>query len=320
MRTNRAKHRVAVAVTPQAPIFELAVPCEVFGVDRSEIAEPWYDFQICSAEPNTTVAAGSTVGGAGTLDDLVTADTVIVPASEYVHDEPPADLIAALRDAHRAGARLVSICSGAFVLAATGLLDGRRAITHWMHADELARRFPRVTVDADGLYVEDGGIFTSAGTAAGIDLCLELVRRDHGGAVANEVARRMVVPPHRDGGQAQYVRMPLAPHAGDGLAPVLAWARANLHRPITLDDLAQQAHTSRRTLIRRFRDTAGTPPLRWLQHERVRRAQDLLETTTLPVDRVAERAGLGTATNLRRYFIEYVGVSPHAYRQTFRVA
>lgn len=318
MHTDLAKHRVALAVTADAPIFELAVPCEVFGTARPELADPWYDLQVCSSEPDTAVAGGFVARETGTMADLAAADTVIVPACANVHDTPPAALVEALRAAQAAGARIVGICSGAFVLAAAGILDGRRAATHWMHADELARRYPQVRVDPAVLYVEDAGVFTSAGTAAGIDLCLELVRQDHGAAVANALARRLVVPPHREGGQAQYVEQPMPAAEDQTLATLLEWARANLHRPLTLTDLAQRGHLSRRTLARRFHQTIGVPPLRWLQQERLRHAQHLLETTTLTIDTIATQTGLGSSTNLRRHFTQHVGLTPHAYRRTFQ--
>lgn len=321
MRTDVAKaHRVAVAVTEQAPIFELAVPCEVFGIDRPELADPWYELRVCSAAPDTAVAAGFVAAQAATMTELAAADTVIVPACASVHTDPPEALVEAVRSAYDAGARIAGICSGAFVLAAAGLLDGRRATAHWMHAGELAARYPDIEVDPSVLYVEDRGVFTSAGTAAGIDLCLELVRRDHGTAVVNSLARRLIVPPHRDGGQAQYVRLPAAAADDSSLAPLLDWARAHLHEPLTLDDFARQGHLSRRTLARRFHDALALSPLRWLQQERIRHAQHLLETTTSPVDRIAGQAGLGSSANLRRHFLEHVGITPQRYRHTFKRA
>jgi len=303
-----------------APIFEVAVPCEVFGIDRPDIADPWYRFTVCPSNPPTTLAAGFVAGQTGTMRDLARAHTVIVPGCTSVHDHPPPALVEAVADAHARGARIVGICSGAFVLAYAGLLDGRRATTHWMHAEELARRFPSVTVDASVLYVEDRGVFTSAGTAAAIDLCLELVRQDHGTAAANELSRRMVTAPHRDGGQAQYVRWPVPPTAGDGLAPVMEWVQANLHRHITVEDLAQRSYVSRRTLIRRFQAAVGTAPQAWLLRQRLLAAQDLLETTDLPVEQVADRSGMGTAANLRHHFNAQLGVSPLSYRRTFGAA
>jgi len=312
-------HHVAVAVIPDAPIFELAVPCECFGIPRTELVNPWYGFRLCAAGPQeTVVAAGFRLQTRYTLDDLATADTVIVPACASVHAAPPPPLLDAVRAAHAHGARVAAICSGAFVLAAAGLLNGRRATTHWLHAAELARRFPRIRVDASVLYVEDERIFTSAGTAAGLDLCLELVRRDHGSTVANALARRLVIPPHRDGGQAQYVEAPVPPDSGGNrLANLQEWALQRLDQPLTLQDLADAAHMSTRTLARRFSSALGTTPLQWLLRQRVRRAQELLESSDEPVDRVAALAGFGTAPNLRRHFSRLCRASPTAYRRAF---
>jgi AraC family transcriptional activator FtrA len=311
-------HVVAVAVMPGAPIFELAVPCEVFGIDRPDLADPWYQLRLCAVEPGrTAVGGGFSVETEHGLEALAAADTVIVPACTDVQAAPPPALLDALRDAYARGARIAAICSGAFVLAAAGLLAGRRATTHWMHADELSRRHPDVDLDPFVLYAQDGAIFTSAGTAAGLDLCLELVRQDHGSSVANMLARRMVVPPHRGGGQAQFLETPV-PEAADGLAGLLDWALGRLDQRLTLSDLASAAHLSKRTLARRFEATVGTTPMRWLLAQRIGRAQQLLETTDAPVERVAELAGFGSPANLRQHFSRATGVSPLSYRRTFR--
>ena len=311
-------HVVAVAVSPGIPIFELAVPCEVFGVARPDLVDPWYDFQLCTIAPRPTpVAAGFSVDSAHGMADLVQADTVIVPACASVHEEPPPALVDAVQRAYARGARIAAICSGAFVLAAAGLLAGRRATTHWMHAAELRRRHPDVHVDASVLYAQDGPIFTSAGTAAGLDLCLELVRIDHGAGIANTLARRLVIPPHRSGGQAQYVQTPL-PRGDDHLAGLLDWALARLDQPLTLADLAHAARLSPRTLARRFQAAIGTSPLQWLLSQRIRHAQHLLEATDEPVERIGELAGFGSPANLRQHFTRATGVSPQAYRRTFR--
>jgi AraC family transcriptional activator FtrA len=311
-------HVVAVVVTPGAPIFELAVPCEVFGIDRPELADPWYELRLCSVEPGRTrVAAGFSVDTGHGLEALADAGTVIVPACTDVHAAPHPALLAALRDAHARGARIAAICSGAFVLAAAGLLAGRRATTHWMHAAELSRRHPEIDLDPLVLYAQDGTVFTSAGTAAGLDLCLELVRQDHGSAVANMLARRIVVAPHRGGGQAQFVETPVPP-AADSLGGLLDWALVRLDRPLTLTDLARAAHLSKRTLARRFEAALGTTPMRWLLAQRIRRAQQLLEATDEPVERIAELAGFGSPANLRQHFSRAAGVSPLSYRRTFR--
>jgi AraC family transcriptional regulator, transcriptional activator FtrA len=317
MRKSLAKHKVAMAVQPGAPIFELSVPCEVFGVDRPAIHDPWYEFRVCPTEQATEVASGFVANQSGTMADLARADTVIVLGCENIHVQPPTSLLDALQAANRRKARIVGICSGAFVLAQAGLLEHRRATTHWMHIDDFATRYPNVALDPSVLYVEDTGIFTSAGTAAAIDLCLELVRQDFGAAAANELARRMVIAPHRDGGQAQYIRWPIPPHPDGALADALQWAQANLNHHVTVEDLTRRAHLSRRTLTRRFRDGIGMSPQQWLLRQRLLLAQNLLETTSLSVDRVAERSGMGSAANLRHHFGAQVGVSPLAYRRTF---
>jgi AraC family transcriptional regulator, transcriptional activator FtrA len=311
-------HVVAVVVTPGAPIFELAVPCEVFGIDRPELADPWYELRLCTVEPGRTrVAAGFEVDPGHGLEVLAEADTIIVPACGDVHATQPPALLEALRAAHARGARIAAICTGAFVLAAAGLLAGRRATAHWMHAEELSRRHPEIDLDPFVLYAQDGSIFTSAGTAAGLDLCLELVRQDHGSAVANMLARRIVVAPHRGGGQAQFVETPL-PRAGDSLAGLLDWALARLDQPLALSDLARAAHLSKRTLARRFESAVGMTPMRWLLAQRIRRAQQLLEATDEPVERIAALAGFGSPANLRQHFSRATGVSPLSYRRTFR--
>jgi AraC family transcriptional activator FtrA len=307
---------VAVAATDGIPLFELAVPAAVFGGDRSDLVDPWYELVVCAP-------AGARVGDwfrAETphgLDALASADTVIVPACHDVIDDPPAELVDAVRAAHEAGARVASICTGAFVLAASGLLDGRRATTHWMHAALLARRYPRVRVDPGVLYIDEGDVLTSAGKAAGIDLCLHMVRSDHGAGVANALARRLVVAPHRPGGQAQFIASPVPASRDGGLADLLAWALAHLDQPLTVADLARRAHMSPRNLTRHFTASTGTTPLRWLLSQRIQRARELLEHTDESVEQVAARVGMGSAATLRRHFGRVVGVPPDTYRRAF---
>jgi transcriptional regulator GlxA family with amidase domain len=314
------RHVVAMAVTPYVPIFEFAVPHEVFGIDRSDIASPWYELRLCAERPGPLyTAAGLRVDPPYGLDDLVDADTVLVPAcARAIQVDPPLALQQALRTAHERGRRIVSLCSGAYVLAAAGLLDGRRATTHWMTAVDFAHRHPRVLLDPTVLYVDDGDILTSAGTGAAIDMCLHVVRLDHGSAVANEVARRMVLPPHREGGQAQFAQPLVRLNARGDLGPVLDWARQHLSQPLTVAQLARVANQSPRTLARRFRETLGTSPLQWLLEQRVRLAQELLETTDEPIEAIARRAGFGTAVNLRQHFGRITSVSPQSYRHVFR--
>ncbi|WP_326855970.1 GlxA family transcriptional regulator [Actinocrinis sp.] len=316
----RKRHVVAVAVTDDAPVFELAVPCEVFGIDRSDLVDPWYELRLCAAEPGPVrLASGLQVAAPHPLDDLVDADTVVVAAcSRHVQTAPPPALVEAVREAHRQGKRIVALCAGAYILAAAGLLDGRRATLHWMNGADVVDRFPEVEFDMRALYIDDGDILTSAGTGATIDLCLHVVRNDFGAAVANEVARRMVVPPHREGGQTQYTTPQPRPERVDSLAPVLEWARARLHEPLTVPRLARRAHLSERTFARRFHASLGTTALQWLLQERVRLAQELLETTDETVESIAARTGFGTAANLRHHFRRITSVSPQSYRQAFR--
>ncbi|MEV0842618.1 helix-turn-helix domain-containing protein [Actinocatenispora sera] len=304
---------VAFAVTDGMLSLELSMAHEVFAGGPSADR---YDVALCGPRP-VTVGRFRLAPDAG-LDRLRHADTVIVPGWVDVDADPPADLVAAVRAAHQAGARVASLCTGAFVLAAAGLLDGRRATTHWAHTDALAARYPRVTVDPDVLYVDNGSVLTSAGKAAAMDLCLYLVRRDHGSAIANAVARRLVVPPHRDGGQAQFVTAPVPVRDGRPLAELCDWALDRLAEPLTVPDLARQANMSTRNLVRHFRAATGTTPLQWLLSQRIRRAQELLERTDDGIDRIAAATGLGSAATLRRHFHRTVGVPPDTYRRTFR--
>jgi AraC family transcriptional activator FtrA len=312
-------HTVAVTVGHGTNPFEMAVACEVFGLERRELGVDWYRFLVVAADPPPVDLGPFTLLTAHDLDALAHADTVIVPNAAHGDSEPSAAFVAALRAAHERGARMVSFCSGAFALAAAGVLDGRPATTHWMWVDELRRRFPAIDVRPDVLYVDDGQVLTSAGTAAGIDLALHLVRLDHGAEVANMVARRMVVPPHRAGGQAQFVHLPVPEHDDATLlGPTLDWIADHLDEALTVERMSAHARTSTRTFARRFRAVTGTTPLRWLLHQRVRHAQRLLEATGMPVEQVARECGLGTAANLRLHFRRVVATTPTAYRATFR--
>ncbi|MGA5422724.1 helix-turn-helix domain-containing protein [Streptomyces lavendulocolor] len=300
--------------------FELGVVCEVFGLDRSDDGLPVHDFAVASAEgPRLRTHAGFTIEVEHGLERLAEADLVAIPAGgRYARRSYPEPLLAALRDAVGRGARVLSVCTGAFVLGAAGLLDGRRCTTHWRHAAELARRHPRALVDPDVLYVDDGPVITSAGTAAGVDACLHLVRQEYGHEVANTIARRMVVPPHRDGGQAQYVDRPLPRTRCDTVGGVLEWMERHLDREITVEQLAARAHMSPRTFARRFQQETGTTPYRWLLRQRVLLAQELLEATDDTVDAIAGRSGFGNAAALRHHFLRTLGTTPNAYRRTFR--
>jgi transcriptional regulator GlxA family with amidase domain len=313
-------HLVAIAVTEATPTFELAVLCEVFGIDRTDIVNPWYELRMCgdSSSPVRT-SAGLDVRTPYGFDGLLDADTVIVAAcARATQLAPPPRLVETLRTAHTRGKRIVSICTGAYVLAAAGLLTGRTATTHWMNAGDFAHRFPEVDFTPGALYTDEGDILTSAGTGSAIDLCLHLVRQDHGAAVANEVARRMVVPPHREGGQSQYTKPVARAERSDELAPVLQWAQERLHEPLTVPQLARVASLGERTFARHFRKRLGTTPLQWLLQQRVRLAQELLEATDEPVEHIARRTGFGTAANLRYHFGRVTTVSPQTYRHVFR--
>ncbi|MER5180457.1 helix-turn-helix domain-containing protein [Streptomyces sp. NPDC002896] len=300
--------------------FELGVVCEVFGLDRSDEGLPVYDFAVASAEgPVLSTHAGFSVQTQHGIDRLEEADLIAVPAGEsYVNRTYPEELLAALGRATERGARVLSVCSGVFVLGAAGLLDGRRCAAHWRHAAELAVRHPRTRVEPDVLYVDEGAVITSAGTAAGIDACLHIVREEHGVEVANAIARRMVVPPHRDGGQAQYVERPLPHSPCDTVGGVLAWMEEHLDEEITVERLAARAHMSPRTFARRFQQETGTTPYRWLLRQRVLLAQELLERSDETVDAIAGRAGFGNAAAMRHQFLRALGTTPNAYRRTFR--
>ncbi|MBP2367574.1 transcriptional regulator GlxA family with amidase domain [Pseudonocardia parietis] len=315
-----AVHRVAVLVRDGLLAMELGIVHRLFGQARDATGRALYDVVTCTLVPGPvrTDADVEVLVQLGP-EVLDTADTVIVPASDldYAPSPPPAGLAEALARIGP-GARIASICTGSFVLAAAGLLDGLPATTHWKSADRFGELHPRVHLDPDVLYTAAGRILTSAGEAAGIDLCLHMIRTDHGAAVANDVARGTVVPPHRDGGQAQYVRRPIPDPAVSSTGRARAWALERLHRPVTLRDLAARESVSTRTFTRRFRDEMGTSPGRWLALQRVERACTLLEETDLPVDEVAERAGFGTAGSMRLHLQAELGTSPTAYRRTFR--
>jgi len=308
----------ALALDGIAP-FELGVICEVFGTDRRADGFPWYDFSLCSVGgAPIRASSGFTINPHSDLTPLERADLVAVPAHPMNTPAPP-EALAALRRAFDRGAWVMSVCSGAFLLGEAGLLDNRRCTTHWNYAEELARRFPAAKVELNSLYVQDGNLLTSAGTAAGIDLCLHLVRTVHGSAVATALARRMVVPPHRDGGQAQYVEAPL-PASPDAptLQPLLTWLVANLDHEVTVEALAGRVHMSPRTFARRFRAEVGATPHDWITGQRVLLARQLLEETELGIEAVATRCGFGDAATLRHHFARRLGATPQSYRSAFR--
>jgi AraC family transcriptional activator FtrA len=314
------RHRIACLAFDGMPPFELATVAEVFAVPRPELdVDWWYRFELCAETPgNHRVVGGFDIVVHHGLDRLRYADTVIVPGIPDVRRPVSPTVLDALREAYARGARVVSICSGAFALAAAGLLDGREATTHWRYARLLRERYPRVAVDASVLYVDEGSVVTGAGTAAGIDVCLHLIRRDHSADVATRVARRMVVASHREGGQAQFAEHPVSRQPSDDpISGAMRHALANLHRRLTADELAGVAHLSVRQFERRFVDAVGLPPGRWLTHQRVRAGAALLEAAEHPIDNVAGRVGL-TAAGFRHHFRATMGVSPSAYRRQFR--
>jgi transcriptional regulator GlxA family with amidase domain len=308
---------VSALVLDGLAVFEFGVLCEVFGIDRSADGVPNFDFKICGPEPGKPLR--TTVGAALVPDhgfeDLVGADLVALPA--IAGGNYPEEALDAIRRAAASGSIILTVCSGAFVAGAAGLLDGRHCTTHWMHADELAAMYPTAKVDRNVLYVDDGNLITSAGTAAGIDACLHLVRRELGSEVTNIIARRMVVPPHRDGGQRQYIDQPIPMRCSEGFAPHLDWILANLEHPHTVGTLAKRASMSSRTFARRFVEETGRTPMQWVTDQRVLFARRLLEETDLDVDRVADKSGFGTATLLRHHFRRVIGVTPTDYRRRF---
>jgi transcriptional regulator GlxA family with amidase domain len=308
-----SRHRVVALLAGEVVAFDLAIPAQIFGRQPD-----LYTWAVCASEPGAVPTEnGFDVMVPHGLEALETADTVVVPGIGERAWPLPDEPLDALRRAAQRGARVASICTGAFVLAAAGLLDGRRAATHWGYAALLARQFPAVRVDPDVLYVDEGDVLTSAGVAAGIDLCLHMARSDHGAEVANAIARRIVVAAHRDGGQAQFVERPLPAPEG-GLATTRAWMEERLEEPLTVDDMARHAACSPRSFARRFRAETGTTPLQWLIGRRVAEAQRLLEATDLGVEQVAARAGFGTAAALRQHFGRALRTSPSAYRRAFR--
>ena len=307
-------HRIAVLALDAVVPLDLAIPAQVFG----NYPEAPYDLTVCAAAagPVATSAGFAVVAQAG-VEALATADTVLVPGFTPHLRIPAEPVLEALRAAHARGTRMVSICTGAFALAAAGVLDGRRATTHWRDAADLAARHPAVRVEPGVLYIDEGEVLTSAGVAAGLDLCLHILRRDHGAALANRIARRIVVPPHRDGGQAQYVEQPVPEQPGGSLAATRAWALEHLHEPLTVHTLAGHAHVSERTFARRFSAETGVPVLRWLLAQRVDAARAALEATDASIDEIAHRCGFGTAANLRKHFHRHIHTTPTAYRRAF---
>ncbi|MET0135645.1 MAG: helix-turn-helix domain-containing protein [Kibdelosporangium sp.] len=316
--SQESSHRVVALLDEGSNPFELGVATELFGLRRPELGRPWYDFTLCAAAPRVRMHLGmftlSEVAGLAAAD---AADTLIVPNRPDPSDVAAPEVLETIRRAAARGARLVSFCTGAFTLADAGVLDGRRATTHWRWADDFVRRYPRVHLEPDVLFVDDDNVLTAAGSAAALDLGLHLIRADHGAEVANAVSRRLVFTGHRDGGQRQFVERPVPEVADTSLAPVLAWAQERLDQPLTVADLAARAAASPATLHRRFRTELGTTPLAWLTTERITLACRLIERGELRLDKVAGASGFGTAANLRAQLRRHTGLTPSAYRRRF---
>jgi AraC family transcriptional regulator, transcriptional activator FtrA len=317
-RKAASRHLVAALAYDQLCTFEFGCVVELFALARPELTVQWYDFAVCSVERGPLRAAGGiTIATAHSAKLLERAHTIVIPGWRNADEPPPAELLDRIRTAYRRGARLCSICSGVFVLAAAGVLDGKRATTHWRYAALLAQRYPQIQVEPNALYIDEGQVLTSAGSAAGLDMLLHLVRRDHGPRVANQVAQRLVIPPHRDGDQAQYVPRPVAPDESGRLARLLDWIRGHLAEPHTIATLSRRASMSPRTLLRRFKEATGVAPNEWLVRERVAAAREMLESGRVTLGRVAERTGFGSQESLRRHFRLRVGVPPAEYQKRF---
>ena len=311
-------HLVVTVAYDQLCTFEFGCVVELFALQRPELGVSWYEFAVCSAERGQLRAAGGvTVSAPHSLRILERADTIIVPGWRDADEPPPVALTNALRAAYERGARICSICSGVFVLAAAGILDGKSVTTHWRYADRLQQRHPELRVEQNALYVDEGQIMTSAGSAAGLDMLVHLVRRDYGPKIANMVAQRLVIPPHRDGDQAQFVPRPVAGEDEGRLTRLLDWVRGHLNLQHSVASLSKRASMSPRTLLRHFKNVTGLAPGEWLLRERVALARDMLESGRVPVNQIADRAGFGSAESFRRHFRLQVGASPAAYRQRF---
>jgi AraC family transcriptional activator FtrA len=319
-RTAGKQRTVAALAYDGLCTFEFGIVVELFGLPRPTMKR-WYDFKVCGLESGPLRAVGGlTVTPELGIEHLHRAETIVIPGWRDPKEVPPARLIDALRRAHRRGARIVSICSGVFVIAATGLLNGKRATTHWRYTEELARSYPEIRVEPDVLYIDEGKILTSAGSAAGIDLGLHIIRRDFGTLAANQVARRLIMAPHRDGGQAQFIERPVADEDSPWLSKLLEWAERHLAEDLTIHRLARQACVSKRTLARRFVEATGTSPADWVIGLRIGRAKELLETSTLSVEQVAYKCGFGSSFALRHHFRKRLKTSPSAYRSRFQIS
>jgi AraC family transcriptional regulator, transcriptional activator FtrA len=314
----RKPHLVALVAYDDLRTFEYSIAADIFGLKREGLGVDWYDTIVVSPDRGKLKGAGGIqVMATAPFDAIAKADTIVVPGWRSVTESPPEILLTALRHASKRRARIVSLCSGAFALGAAGLLDGKRATTHWMFAQDFQTMFPNTHFESDVLYVDEGRIITSAGSAAGLDACLHIVRQDYGASITNTIARRMVIAPHREGGQAQFVEAPVSINPGKGIGIAMDWARSRLHKPITVNEMAGRSAMSPRTFLRRFHEAAGMSPNKWLQQERVNRARQLLETTAIPFADVATQCGYDSVETFRSAFRRLVGVSPVGYRSRF---
>ncbi|MQA38402.1 transcriptional regulator FtrA [Rugamonas aquatica] len=312
------KHLVVALAYDRLCTFEFGCTVELFALERPELDVDWYDFAVCAVEPGPIRAAGGiTVQAPYTPELLERADTIVIPGWRDADELPPPAMLELIRAAHRRGARLCSICSGVFVLAAAGVLDGQRATTHWRYADRLAQRYPQIQVQPDHLYVDNGQVITAAGSAAGLDMLLHLVRRDYGARVGNQVAQRLVVAPHREGGQAQFLPRPMAQGEQGRLSRLMDWLRSHPGQPHTVASMAERAAMSPRTLQRQFQQATGLGPVEWLTRERVALVKEMLEVPDVPLAQIAERAGFGSEESLRHHFRRLAATTPGAYRRRF---
>jgi AraC family transcriptional activator FtrA len=320
-KADAARHRVVAVAYDRLCTFEFGCVVELFALPRPELGVPWYDFTVCSVDRGPLRAAGGIqVSAPHSLKALDRADTIVIPGWRDANEPPPEQLLRRIRAAYARGARLCSICSGVFVLAAAGVLDGKTATTHWRYSELLSKRHPAVRVEPNALYVDEGQVLTSAGSAAGLDMLLHLVRRDYGPKIANQVAQRLVIPPHRDGDQAQFVPRPVAPDDSGRLSRLLDWVRQHLDQPHSAASLAKRASMSPRTLLRRFKEATGLAPNEWLIRERIGTAREMLESGRVALSRVSERSGFGSQESFRRHFRLHVGVAPAAYQKRFLAA
>jgi AraC family transcriptional activator FtrA len=313
-------HLIVTFIYDQLCTFEFGCAVGVFGIKRPEIDIPPYRFATCALKPGKIKAAGGiTIEAPYSLSLLDKADTIIIPGWPNLETKPPEALIKKIRSAYKRGARICSICLGAFVLAESGILDGKKATTHWLFAQELNNRYPKIKIDPNVLYIDEGQVMTSAGSAAGLDMFLHIIKKDHGSKIANQIAQRIVIPPHREGGQAQFIPKPILSSETDNLNKLMKWVRQQLTKQHTIEDLANRASMSVRTLHRKFNEATGLSPYEWIIRERIEKVKDYLESSKMTLSHIADLSGFGSVESLRKHFRRYVLISPIAYRQQFKI-